>query len=144
MNKKTIFLDVDGVLNRRGTRERGPHSTYGVDCSLVPLFRKLIEATDAQIVLSSTWRLYPEMVTYLWRQLGEDIKARCVGMTIELWDEERGHEIQKWLDGHPEVTQFVILDDTPDMAHLMPHLIQTDSNVGLSEEDVAEAIRRLT
>jgi hypothetical protein len=55
----------------------------------------------------------------------------------------RGLEIQDWLDNHPGVTDFVILDDSSDMAHLMPKLIQTDDATGLTQAHVAPALRLL-
>jgi hypothetical protein len=51
----------------------------------------------------------------------------------------RGEEIQAWLTENPDVTQFVILDDDSDMAHLIDHLVQTDHKVGLTAADVKKA-----
>lgn len=54
---KRIYLDVDGVLNCGQTTERF-RGTYGIEPSRVALLRGLVEATGAEIVLCSTWRLY--------------------------------------------------------------------------------------
>lgn len=54
----------------------------------------------------------------------------------------RGHEIQEWLDDHPFVQRFVIVDDDGDMAHLMSKLVQTDFTDGLTKEKAGEIIRR--
>jgi hypothetical protein len=57
---------------------------------------------------------------------------------------ERGHEIADWLDRHPEVRGFVILDDDGDMAHLKDSLVQTKlHDGGLTEELADRAIQRL-
>ena len=55
---KVIFLDVDGVINTDNLlREHG----YTYVCpNRVILLKKIIEATDAKIVLSSDWRRMPE------------------------------------------------------------------------------------
>jgi hypothetical protein len=97
-----------------------------------------------QVVVSSTWRLFPpllESLEKLLRKSGVSI-AGCTP-SLEMSLHERGDEIQAWLDGHPEVTRFVILDDHADMAHLGAHLVQTDSVTGLTKDLAEEAIRRL-
>ena len=50
----------------------------------------------------------------------------------------RGMEIQEWLDRHPEVTHYAIVDDNADM---LPHqwLFQTTFERGLTAE-ITEAI----
>jgi hypothetical protein len=78
---------------------------------------------EIQLVISSTWRggkkdsvidpesrLYRELEKYdLIKKLHKDWQ------TIHLYDLSRGHEIQDWLDRHPEVENYVILDDDGDM-----------------------------
>ena len=48
----------------------------------------------------------------------------------------RGSEIQQWLDGHPEVRDFVIIDDGNDMLHLTPNLVLTDARNGFQYTDM--------
>jgi hypothetical protein len=55
----------------------------------------------------------------------------------------RGIEIAIWLGDHPLVTHFVILDDCNEIAHLEPHLVLTNSFVGLIPSIAGEVIRRL-
>ena len=43
-------------------------------------------------------------------------------------------EIQGWLDRNSAPKRFVILDDEGDMGPLQPHLVQTDSFKGLTDE----------
>jgi len=52
---KVIFLDIDGVLN---VIPQG-HDKYGgiFHPEFVENLRTIIEATDAKIVISSTWRM---------------------------------------------------------------------------------------
>ena len=51
-------------------------------------------------------------------------------------------EIQSWIDDH-EVESFVILDDSSDMAHLMPKLVHTSMETGLTEDHVEQALSLL-
>ena len=52
---KLIFLDVDGVLNCAAsfTRRGNP---FPIDDNKVDLLAQIVEATGAELVLSSTWR----------------------------------------------------------------------------------------
>jgi hypothetical protein len=56
---------------------------------------------------------------------------------------ERGHEIQAWLDTHPDlnVTSFVIIDDDADMAHLLHRLVAVEFETGLTEQCAVEVIK---
>ena len=55
----------------------------------------------------------------------------------------RGDEIHEWLELHPEVTRFVILDDDSDMKHLLPYLLRTHPCEGLTDDITETAIKRL-
>ena len=59
-------------------------------------------------------------------------------------DDHRGTEIKEWMEKHPEVTSFVILDDDDDMEPFKNRLVQTDMRFGLSELDANKAISLLT
>jgi hypothetical protein len=55
---KIIFLDIDGVLNCDNTRNprRFP---YVIDPRLLARLKRLLKATHAKVVLSSSWRCDP-------------------------------------------------------------------------------------
>lgn len=54
---KVIFLDIDGVLNSRTyDRKRNWNEQTDIDETRLPLIKEIVDATDAKIVLSSTWR----------------------------------------------------------------------------------------
>lgn len=138
---KVIFLDVDGVLNDWNTTTRNPDKFLGVDQDKCQMLRDIVAATGAKIVLSSAWRLMPNVLDYLWAECGPEIE--CVGATPYLLGEERGQEIQDWLAVHPEVDSFVILDDRTDMSDLGNYLVHTNDAVGLTDENVETAIKIL-
>lgn len=148
-----LFLDVDGVLNRVGTRERVPgHGVLGIEQSKCEMIRRILRETGCGVVVSSTWRRYDDLLIHLWEQLGAEAKARWIGETPILdrvresgiyVAKVRGDEIQAWLDEHPEVSRFVILDDDADMAHLAPHLLRTHGCEGITDEITSAAIDRL-
>jgi hypothetical protein len=159
---KIVFLDFDGVLNSRASHGKADMvhpddvsvrlGMRGLDLVHVPPLNQILRESGAKIVLSTTWRiLYPlERLTALLEWLG--VEAPVVGVTPRgafdpkrglYMSSVRGLEIQDWLDNHPGVTDFVILDDSSDMAHLMPKLIQTDDATGLTQAHVAPALRLL-
>lgn len=145
---KVLFLDVDGVLNStEGWCRDNPHTSTYMTPECVDQLKELLNkrCKDVAVVVSSTWRKYFDIKAF--RAMFDILGLpgdRIIGYTPEAehLSSERGHEIQAWLDGHPEVERFVILDDDADMVHLMPHLVQTDPMYGLTEERINEIARR--
>lgn len=147
---KVIFLDIDGVLNNleslrfpRVRVESSQHSYSAAHPSCIKALNQIIAATEARIVISSTWRGIGLAVLFeIFHQWG--VRGMTVGYT-PLWDRsnERGDEIASWLSGHPEVESFVILDDCDDMGHLRHRLVQTNYEIGLTAEDADRATAML-
>ena len=131
MEKKAIFLDVDGVLNSRTFFDR-VHKENGIDIfrekildkSCITNLKRIVDETGADIILSSSWRIIPTLVETLRKQLG-DFGMTIIDSTKSLCCKERGDEIKEWLDRHPEYTAFVVLDDDSDMTAVMDHFVQT-------------------
>ena len=80
---------------------------------------------DSIFSLKSPYRDELKVTGY---RFGKGEKTACIVGAI------RGNEIQQWLDIHKEydVEDFIILDDDSDMEHLIDHLIQTDSILGIT------------
>ena len=120
---KILFLDIDGVLNvDYADRDQFGHIFRD---EYVQNLKEIIEKTGVKIVISSTWKDKGiERMLNLWKERnlpGEiiDITPDCVDVfeatNIVYYDQvKRGHEIKLWLDRHPEVTKYVILDDIQD------------------------------
>jgi HAD domain in Swiss Army Knife RNA repair proteins len=119
-----------------------------IACSNVQVI--LDEVPDAKIVISSVWRqdgMY--WLSKVLRRNGID-HTRLIGVTPshgELPDGRdsrpntvRGHQIQAWLNQHPDVEQFVILDDDSDMAHLMQRFVKINGRLGVTIFDARLAI----
>lgn len=176
-----IFLDVDGVLNshnywktldgRRsdaGTEATNEQYASGmIDSDAVAELNRIVKATGAVVVLSSSWR-HAHSMTHMNRMLRfRGFDGFLVGATPELphgvqtpafreflqanpehWTERvncRGNEIQAWLDIMAKVvSKFTIIDDDSDMAHLEPFLVKTPYETGLTPELADEAIAMLT
>lgn len=130
---KAIFLDIDGVLNVY-CESRDEYGCVFHD-HLVDNLRWVIDQTGAKIVISSTWRLSGEKaIMDMWDF--RNLPGEVIGITPNLTygrgfsdHTPRGVEIQQWLDEHPDVTNYVILDDDSDMLeHQMKNFICTFDN----------------
>lgn len=156
---KIIFLDIDGVLNS-GTyfancAYEGMHLYRYFDKEKMELLVKIIEETQAKVVLSSSWRSDLDENLYPIREDGERLLAVLAAHGIELYSktgrrmQERSDEIRGWLKEHPETTHFVILDDEiegqqyNDWYELEPHFVKTIYEVGLTPSDAETAIKIL-
>ena len=159
-----LFLDIDGVLNR--TRSA---THIRIDEDLVERLRDLVNATGSQIVLSTFWRPFLPYVQYVLHRHGISAKT-VIGRTpgrsdasdfaqvcndqgllnASAFDDaeyaSRASEIHSWLDAHPRVVRYVILDDRSSAADacLAPRFVQTDAACGLTEADAARCKELLT
>lgn len=159
--KSVLFLDVDGVLNSRDYMKNRRHITrptgHAIDAVTVPRLNAVTDRTGAKIVISSSWRLGFELPRLADILKTHGVTGEIVGKTPRLLEEigklddgspscrsrDRGHEIQAWLDEHPEVTAFAIVDDNSDMAHLKDRLVQTSWETGLLDEHVERLVEML-
>ena len=152
---KVIFLDVDGVLNSdeyiaRTIKEKTLGIFADVDTDKIRLLQQAIQATGANIVLSTSWR-YSKRIGSLKELLGlygiYTDSTPCI-------NQERGTEIRTWLNEHPEVEDYVILDDEVHDTfddEMMGKLIKVSEKegsgkglgVGLMPSDIEEIINRL-
>lgn len=148
---RIIFLDIDGVLNHRDYFRRMPREQQedieDIDPDCVACLQRLVNATGARIVISSTWRLLHELDEIRDVLSRKGLDAKIIAATPALPDKDRGDEIQKWLDmasvfpRKPE--GIVILDDDADMGPLLPWLIQTSFDRGLTDWHVRKAVEML-
>lgn len=135
-NQQIIFLDYDGVVT--SARAFG---WYNQDIYVVNFLRWVCEKASAQIVISSTWRRgFPEsFFKAVWGEhLHKDWTTPTnIGRGFE--HPERGVEVKHWLDSHPEVTKYLILDDDSDfLEEQKPFFIKTDSMNGMLFEDMMQ------
>lgn len=159
---KAIFLDVDGVLNC-STSKSYCHDDIcgvitGIDSDKVKRLAKIVEATGAEIILSSDWKdgwnkyytsSKPSHAKYLDNHLYKKgrltIKDKTPSTSKGSW--YRGEEILTYLKSHPDITDYVILDDTFfedfSIKEIKEHLVLTNHKLGLTDGDVEKAIRIL-
>lgn len=144
---KVLFLDIDGVLNSRKyilqMDELWDDPKNQMDPLAIARLNTITSKTGASIVVSSTWRLafkhYPDKLADCMASYG--IAAPVIGMTDDLVRDglARKDEIRSWLNNHPEVEAFVILDDET-LDTFSDHHIKTRFDDGLQDVDVLRAI----
>lgn len=130
---KIIFLDVDGVLNSTRTAiafggfPMELHHKEAFDWVAIKLLQRLCDSSGAQVVLSSTWRLYFSV-----KEMADLLGLPIIDKTPML-SSPRGVEINDWLIRHPEVKHYAIVDDDSDMMpQQQTNFVQTNPEEGLS------------
>jgi len=145
---KVVFLDLDGVLNSTDYLDNDPRATIivvsGPEGLLAPdmveCLNRITSATGASIVMTTAWRYHLDQERLVQALERAGVDAPVIDRTPILPGETRRTEVQEWLDVHPEVTSFVILEDGHNMGHLKPFTVYTEEAVGLQDEHVGPAI----
>lgn len=141
---KIVFLDCDGVVS--------PLSGKLFDPTRMALLKKIIDATGAKIVLSTSWRATDFGRNEVGKHLVLNSLPMFIDITPDFHGRSRSQEILDWLQRHEEqldVVNFVALDDinlpsvAPDRVFFARHAIVTNGSSGLTEDDATKAIRLL-
>ena len=142
---KIIFLDFDGVLNNlKSITDRQMFSPPNMEN-----LKRIVDETDAQFCLSTSHRYIPfslAMFDMVCQKIG--IQNRIYGKTKDNVEkasmvqgaQQRVQEIREWLEQHPEVSKWVVLDD---MDMKIDNFIRTNYLLGLTEDDATNAINIL-
>lgn len=118
-----------------------------LDRAAVARLDRLLIASNAKLVISSMWRIIFSLrgIQAFLDNAGLT-RISIIGATPMfvdgLHDQEapRGMFIEKFLTMHPQIDDFVILDDRADMGNLKWHLVQTTEEEGLQDPHVDMAI----
>ena len=137
-----VFLDINGVLD---TNENMDVIDYGN----LHRLKQLVDMFNAKVVISSSLKnsfyltghyskLLQGIVDVL-LETGIDI----VGITPQ--GSSREEEIKMYIDNHPEISNYCILDDDYDMESLKEHLVKlptqmNDGQKGFTQEYLDKAI----
>lgn len=131
--RKVLFLDIDGVCNSADYMTSGRHvkgTMLGIDPFPAVLVKMIVQDTDCEVVLSSTWRLGK-----MTRDAVREEVVDFIDVTPDLNGKDRGFEIEDWLNRNPDVTRYAILDDDMDMlAYQAPNFFKTTWKEGLTRE----------
>lgn len=151
---RAIFLDIDGVLNSEEWDRYVQSFTYGArfnSCYLLSQemilrLQNVVFQTNAEIILTSSWRTNERAMCALTRQLSlYHLSIRDT--TLYSTYNTRADDIKEWLRGHPNIHSYVIVDDTDDGFTqdevLSTHFVQTTYAQGLTPEKAEKIIEIL-
>lgn len=153
-NKPVIFLDFDGVVetiyweqSENGVWDFNIHKFGRKELNnkqAIGWLNELYKKIPYDIVVSSSWRIgmsIDELQNLLFRS-GFNPLIKVIGTTPILY-QQRGYEIQQWIDDNNFQGKFIIIDDDSDMCHLLPLLVRTDCQLGFTIYDYNKALKML-
>lgn len=141
MTSRICFLDYDqdGVVNTPMWNAEGTVCSYGFpnqgkvnNFQAVQWLSEACQKFGYDIVVTSTWRLddnYKECLINGGLRKGIEV----LGRTPRFSGQPRGTEIKAYLEEHPEIQYYVIVDDEADMLpEQMSHFIKTNGDTGFN------------
>ena len=144
---KAIFLDFDGVITIP--------PKWHLNANKIKYIKRIVDETGAKIVVSSSWRMrsVEETIDKMIMRPKRCPRNKMFNWFIDnLYDvtpwvglgNGRGGEIQKYLNDHPEIDNYVIIDDDNDMwDSQLYHFVETNFEDGITELETVRAIKVL-
>lgn len=136
-----------GGLSNKSAKQIRINQTFSEVCA--SNFQYILDkCPDVKVVISSTWRILHDMdwLKEKLEEYGID-SSKVIDKTPRIIQgfrsAPRGEEISEWLAEHPEVTDYVILDDNSDMTVHMEKFVQTTWLDGLTLSIAMTVIGRL-
>lgn len=144
---RILFLDYDGVVNTIMWNEKGTVASYGYpwdnkvnNFQAVQWISEFCEKYGFDIVVTSTWRQdknYKECLINGGLRKGIEILGRT-----KVLNRPRGEEIKEYLDSHPEIEQYIIVDDEDDMLEEQKEfLVKVNGTYGFNKPDYDKCVR---
>jgi len=121
---------------------------YPFDSKCVKIFNEILKETDAEIVLSSDWKLYWTLIQLDTIFKNNGVKKSPIDITtttlvsISLTEKNRAHQIKDYIKRH-KPKKFVIIEDLniiPFMDGIKNHVVRTCSAEGLKEIGIKSKI----
>ena len=160
-NKKTIFLDIDGVLAThtefmRSTRKFRDKFELAKELSLpypfnkkcVEVFNEILDETNAEIVLSSDWRIHWNLEELDKIFKFNDVKKSPIDITgkkyvsITNYAHNRVLEINEYKEKN-DVGTFVVIDDMDLDLYFIDNFIKTKNNEGIKQLGIKNKILKI-
>ena len=159
---KILFLDFDGVLNTEHYQSllqyqgKPWQDEYGAffDPNAVKQLKRIIDATDADIVVESSWKyLGLDAMKELWEV--RNLPGTIIDITPSSVSDEyllknldttmlhcKGMEIASWLteQANQNIRYAIIDDEYVILDSQLPHFILTNPYEGITEEQANRAI----
>ena len=153
--RKVLFLDFDGVMV--SDRHQGQLTAIGCplrdrfgakfDPVCVEFLKKIIDSTDAGIVVTSTWKMEMGLdgIQQMWH--ARNLPGRVIGVTPDIDPIHRGNEIAAWLAVYSEECRYAIIDDAPFADFFrqeqLEHLFCVDERTGIDGNTMQLVVEHL-
>lgn len=148
-----IFLDFDGVVRVPSEVSAWRISPYNSDfrADKFRLVLDAIKATQSGLVISSDWKDFGyELVSGILDEHGllEYLHDDWATPRITSSGSFRHHEVQAWLDAHPNTEHYVILEDLRQNFEGCPpemekRIVWTNNRMGLQPEHFGEILEKM-
>lgn len=131
-----IFLDFDGPMvpmNSWKDRDKKGHTAFDPDA--VKAILRVLQETNTKLVISSSWRNigYERISSILEKEgISKDFLHEdwSIDFSYDVGMGGRANYIKTWLDRHPEISHYAVVDD----AELdIPNLVKVSTFDGMSE-----------
>ncbi len=146
--KRILFLDYDGVVNRKMWKHLNndwicrcnyPDDNTVNDFQAVQWISEFCQKYEYHIVVSSTWREYPNYADCL-RNAGLRDGIQILGSICKSTPCKRDG-INRFIALHPEIEAFLVIDDDPSLKCFKNHIVLCDPNWGFGENEFRKAER---
>ena len=132
-----------GLLQYQGKPWQDEYGAF-FDPKAVKQLKRIIDATDADIVVESSWKyLGLDAMKELWKV--RNLPGTIIDITPSLLGKNKGVEIASWLSKYAKQDiRYVIIDDEyVILDSQLPHFILTNPYEGITEEQANRAISML-
>ena len=145
-----IFLDFYGVLStdnyldplRAAKSKTSDYWGRLSDPECVGCLKRIVDETGARIVVTSSWRNYLSTWQFILMWKLRNMPGVLAGVTPKS-SIYRGKEIADWLKVHPNISNYVIIDDMDSLqfdSNQSMHLVTTNHFKGLQPDTTEKAI----
>lgn len=142
---KIIFLDIDGVCNSEQWYRSDEYylnlsKDPDLDPHIIERLNQFTNDTGVKLVISSSWKYDSYCLERLTRAGLNNIVDSTPNLIFSVPYDEfcKGIEIRSYLDSHPEIERYLILDDEIDdiLSKYLSGFLLIDHGVGITEEDI--------
>ena len=142
---KIIFLFFVGVCNSEQWYRSDEYylnlsKDPDLDPHIIERLNQFTNDTDVKLVISSSWKIDDYCLERLTRAGLDNVVDKTPNLIFSIPYDEfcKGIEIKTYLNAHPEVEKYLILDDELDsvLEEQKPNLLLIDYKTGISEEDI--------
>ncbi len=143
---KYIFVDFDGVLNSDLYVRTHSHFSLVLKPDKMKLLKRIIDSTQAKIVIHTSWRRYWHKESVHW--IGKEMND--IFLEYGLWISDKTNEYMNRKESIEDyirrynIKDYVVIDDLfIDSTLIKNHFVKVESVYGLTEDHVKQIVEML-